>query len=193
MADANSFKSDLAKAKDSFARWHVIRNAGDTRDKFAVDGLLGVLELPAPDLGGTDERAIAAWALGRLGLDVFVDRIPSSGNAVGKSSLHRAGIVDALGETRDRRANNLLTSILRAEDDREVWLNGTLALSKMGEPALECLVDLSASAAFEQRLMVLDAIHKIGGDSGKANFARVSSLLSETELDQAGDFLSKYA
>ena len=193
MADTNSFLNDLAKAADSFARWHVIRNAGDERDKFAVDGLLKVLEFPAPDLGDTDERAIAAWSLGRLGLHAFADRVPSSGSEVGKSSLHRAGIVDALGETRDPRASDLLAKILRVDNDRAVWLNGTLALSKMGECALENIEDLAAISSFEQRLMLLDAIYKIGGDASRASFERVHGIFSANELDQANDFLSKYA
>jgi HEAT repeat protein len=193
MDDVSSFRSRLADAADSIARWHVIRGAGDALDRQAVDGLLEVLEREAPDLGETDERAIAAWSLGRLGFAAFADRIPTFGNSIGKSSLHRAGIADALGETRNPQALELLVAILLADLDRDVWLNGTLALSKLGKPALQSLEMLAASTPLEQRLMLLDAIHKIGGSEGKATFDRVRGMLTIDEASQAASFLSKYS
>jgi len=193
MDHVDAFRTKLAGAADPISRWHLIKGAGDALDRLAVDGLLEVLESDAPDLGDTDERAIAAWSLGRLGFAAFRDRIPSSGTSVGKSSLHRAGIVDALGETRAPEALSLLVAILRADHDRDVWLNGTLALSKLGKPALDSLEDLAASTTLEQRLMLLDAIHKIGGGEGKATFERVRGGLTNDESIQSADFLSKYS
>ena len=187
-----SFHKEFMQAGDSFGRWHVIRGAGDTRNLDAVDDLLEVLERPALDLGDTDERAIAAWSLGRMGLDAFLSRIPCQGAVLGRSTLHRAGIVDALGETRDPNAIEAIAGILQSESERQVWLLGTLALSKTGTPALDCLLKLAIDASLEQKIMIIDAIHKIGGDSAKHALEKVQALLSQSDLEAAEEVLSRY-
>ena len=193
MSDYRSaLQIEILNAKDAFARWHVIRAAGATRDISAVDDLLAVLESPAPDLGDTDERAIAAWALGRIGLAAFLGRIPKEGDRYGRSSLHRAGIVAALGETRAPDAVDPLVAILKSDGDRDVWLNGTLALAKTGETALPRIMELSTNVPLEHRLLLLDAIHKIGGDVGQEHFSMLLKTLDKEELRLSADFLTRY-
>ena len=64
---------------DDFVKWYAIKGIGLKRLREAVPHLLDLLGEPAPDLGDTDVRRIAAWSLGQIGFDELEKWTPDLG------------------------------------------------------------------------------------------------------------------
>jgi HEAT repeat protein len=152
---------DAIASENAFIRWYAIKAAGVKRCTGSARHLIDVLSRPAAPIDDktTDERLIAAWSLGQLGLETFehfCDEIISSPN-----HLWREGLADALGETRDPKVLRHLARLIE-DPSYDVVLWAALSLSKLGKIARPLLESALESTGVENTKIILrDAINKI--------------------------------
>jgi len=140
------------------AKWLLVKGLGIRRSRSAVALILRICRGPNASIGGGSLHAICAWSLGRIGQSAFhgvaallEDSSPDT----------RKCAVDALGELRDARGIEAVRVALE-KDVPEVQLWAALTLAKIGQPSVRSLHDVMARTSGRTRLLVLDAICRIG-------------------------------
>ena len=144
------------KYRKWFVREGAAASLGEIGDKRAVEPLIEAL---------SDEndyvRSASAKALGNIGdkrayrpvLKLLLD---------GKSGGTRAAAAEAMGGLRDKRAVMFLIDALR-DNDSDVKEKAAIALGKMGEPAVEGLIEtIKLLANSDIRAMAVNSLGNIG-------------------------------
>ncbi len=151
---------------DPYVRWAGIKGCGEARDEQSIRSLIDFLGRDAPDLGDTDQRRIAVWALAKFGFERVVPLIKSDSRLV--ETLFAEDIADLLGELGDSRGLGLLTQLL-ARNERTVTLWASLSAAKIGGSSLPVIEEcLAGNPSIEATFYLLDALSKIGTPSARA-------------------------
>ncbi len=167
--------------------WWAIRACGLRRIENAIPKLLDLLGKPCLPLGKTDIRRIAALSLSQFGFDKFSNQL----GEVRKNTneLLREGIADALGLTKDPRAASILSELLN-DEDRNVVLWASLALSKLGNVALPHIEKhLDQTNDRTRALYLLDALKKIGTKESNGVLVR---YFDTTAFDDFHDYQDEF-
>lgn len=138
-------------SEDLAVRCDAIDALGKTGDARAIMPLLSLL---------SDENAgfRAAYALSKIGAPAVESLI---GLVEDEGFLNRNGAVDALGEIGDARAVKSLLNLL-GNDDKGLQCDAAAALVKIGEPAVEPLIELLKNEDCIVRIRAANTLGRIG-------------------------------
>lgn len=158
-------------------KWFAVKGLGIRQSKIAVSYLTRLCREPEQAFENTSLHAICAWSLGRIGMPAF-DAVMSLLNDPSIESRRCA--VDALGEIGNPLAIDALCKSLM-DDEYQVQLWAALSLSKIGKDALPCLHSIVKNCDPQLRLIILDAIIKVGSDESLPFLKNYVSTGSEVE------------
>ena len=147
-------------SSDELVQWHGARAAGNGKVTEAIPSLMDLLEHSAEDLGDTNVRVIAAWALAQFGDDITPKVLEMT---MSRNPLARAGAVDVLGLLARREFVPVLREMLK-DSSLEVRLWASLGLAKIGQPAVPVLEEALKTADKEDQVLIGDALAKIASN-----------------------------
>ena len=160
----------LESETDPICQWYLIRSLSNFKTKKHISILIKILLKPDIPTGKSSLHKICAYSIGSIGKEVVADLIPLLSSNMKQTQI---AVIDAFGEIGDAIAIPHLFEMMKKKD-RDIILWASLSLSKIGEPAIEALVESISCVEEVEIMIILDALVKIGT---KKIFKPIANLL----------------
>jgi len=145
-----------AEGKDRLVRRDMCRYLGQLRYKPATVDLIDRLSDTDPEV-----RAAAAEALGKIGAKAAIQALENRMNDNAEESKVRVSAAVALGKMGNKKAIEFLINML-TDQDEVVRVRAASALSEVGKPAVDLLLEALKSKEAQKRWGAAKALGEIG-------------------------------